>query len=192
MVYHHALRIVRSQRRVVIKMSGEKELQKAYESILGQHFEQAVEWFQKAIEQDPGNSDYHYKLSITYARSGKIDEALAHARKAKALAPAEGAYDIQVRTLEAKQLCSKAERLLASGAEHDALAASYLQHAVRLDPLEEATYVLLAATFARMKEYKDAIATLRDLLELDPEHRTARALLGQYQQSFANYLEDTR
>src|SRR5690606_16370608 len=127
-------------------LSGEKELQKAYESILGQHFEEAVAWFLKAIERDPQNGEYHYKLSVTYARSGRVEEALASARRAARLSPGVEAYAIQVRTLEARQLCAAAERLLAAGTEHDALAASYLRQAVRLDPLEEGAYVLLAAT----------------------------------------------
>ena len=171
-------------------MSGEKELQKAYESILGQHFEEAVEWFQKAIEQDPDNPDYHYKLSITYARSGRIEEALASARKAAALDPDAAEYGMQVRTLEAKQLIVQAERLLAAGMADDALASAYLRQAIALDPLEEGAYVLLASTLARMKEYAAAIAALRELFELHPEHRTAAALLEQIKSSFADYLEE--
>jgi len=171
-------------------MSGEKELQKAYESILGQHFEQAVEWFQKAIEQDPGNPDYHYKLSITYARSGRIDDALAHARKALSLDPNAAEYGMQVRTLEAKQLIAMAERLLAEGESRDALATTYLRQALALDPLEEGAYVLLATTLARMKEYREAVSTLKELLELHPDHGAARTLLLQIKQSFADYLEE--
>lgn len=171
-------------------MTGEKEVRKAYESILGQDYEEAGAWFRKAIEQDPDNGEYHYKLSITYARSGKIDEALALARRAQFLDPDVEAYGIQVRTLEAKQLAAKAERLLAAGKEQDALAAAYLRQAVRLDPLEEGPYVLLAAVLARMKEYKDAIAVLRELLELNPDHRTASSLLEQYRQLLADDLED--
>lgn len=173
-------------------LSGEKELKKAYESILGQHFEEAVAWFQKAIEQDPSNAEYHYKLSITYARNGKLEEALASARRAAQLSPGSEAYAIQMRTLEAKQLSAKAERLLASGTEHDALAAAYLLEAIRLDPLEEGAYILLAATYARMKEYKDAIATLKELLELEPSHKTALSLLAHYKQLFADDLEERR
>ncbi|WP_158299276.1 tetratricopeptide repeat protein [Paenibacillus antri] len=171
-------------------MSGEKELQKAYESILGQHFEQAVEWFQKAIEQDPDNPDYHYKLSITYARSGRIDEALAHARKAASLAPDGAEYGIQVRALEAKQLIATAERLIAEGPSGDALATTYLRQALALDPLEEGAYVLLASTLYRMEEYTSAMAALKELLELSPNHRTASALLEQIKSSFAVYLEE--
>ncbi|TLS53117.1 tetratricopeptide repeat protein [Paenibacillus antri] len=189
MLYHHPLHVGSSAKEVVT-MSGEKELQKAYESILGQHFEQAVEWFQKAIEQDPDNPDYHYKLSITYARSGRIDEALAHARKAASLAPDGAEYGIQVRALEAKQLIATAERLIAEGPSGDALATTYLRQALALDPLEEGAYVLLASTLYRMEEYTSAMAALKELLELSPNHRTASALLEQIKSSFAVYLEE--
>jgi Flp pilus assembly protein TadD len=171
-------------------VSGEKELQKAYESILGQHFEEAVEWFHKAIKQDPGNADYHYKLSITYARSGRLDEALVHAKEAKRLQPAKAEYDNQLRTLQSKQLCQQAERLMERGADHDWLAVSQLREALKLDPLEEAGYLLLAAAYVRLREFKDAIATLRELLELDPGHRTARVMLDEYKQLFMDYLEE--
>lgn len=171
-------------------MSGEKELRKAYESILGQHYEEAVEWFQKAIEQDPGNGDYHYKLSITYARSGRIEEALAQAKEALRLDRGNVAYESQVRSLEAKRLCQTAEKLMEAGPVQDRLAVSHLRSAIKLDPLEDSAYVLLAAAYARMKEYKDAIATLRELLELDPEHKTAAAMLEEYKRLFIRYLEE--
>jgi Flp pilus assembly protein TadD len=171
-------------------VSGEKELRKAYESILGQHFEEAVDWFHKAIKQDPDNADYHYKLSITYARSGKIDEAITHANVAKRLAPSKQEYDIQLRTLQSKRLCLEAERLMEQSADQDWLAVSQLREALKLDPLEESGYVLLAAAYARLKEYKEAITTLRELLELDPEHRTARVMLDEYKQLFADHLEE--
>lgn len=170
-------------------MGGEKELQEAYKSILGQHFEEAVAWFQKAIEQEPANSDYHYKLSITYARSGKIEEALAAARKALALKPGYSDYEIQVNTLTSKQLIAQAEQLLQDG-RGSPLAVTYLREALRLNPLEERTYVLLAEAYARMREYKDAIGTLRELLALDPEHKLAISNLEQYKQLFADYLEE--
>lgn len=170
-------------------MSGEKELQKAYESILGQHFEEAAAWFQKAIEQDPDNADYHYKLSITYARSGRLDEALATARRALALRPDRSDYAVQVRMLESRQLAQRAEKLLEQegGA---AMAAALLQQALRLDPLEERAYLLLATAYARTNEFKQAIAALQKLLELDPSHEHARAMLQQYKQLFVHYLEE--
>jgi len=171
-------------------LTGEEEVRKAYESILGQDYEEAAAWFRKAIEQDPGNGEYHYKLSITCARSGKIDEALALARRAQDLDPGVEAYSIQVRTLEGKRLAAKAERMLAGGAQHVPLAASYLRRAVRLDPLEEGPYVLLAAALARMKEYREAAAVLRELLELNPEHGGAQSMLEQMRNMTSENLED--
>ncbi|WP_199614931.1 tetratricopeptide repeat protein [Paenibacillus alkalitolerans] len=173
-------------------MGGETELQKAYESILGQHFEAAVEWFLRAIEQDPDNPDYHYKLSITYARSNKLAEALRHARTAKRLAPAQPEYDAHLKTLEAKDLAVQAERLIDQNKRGCLLAVAYLRQALELDPLEESYYVLLAAAFAGAEEYREAVHTLQELLRLDPEHGTAQQLLEQYKAKLATYLEDKR
>lgn len=171
-------------------MSGEKEVQKAYESILGQHFEQAVEWFQKAIELEPDNADYHYKLSITYARSGKIKDALLHAERAQALCPSEPAYDAHVRMLRAKELSITAERWIVQGENGCHMAVAYLRQALQMDPLQEGAYILLAAAHAGTKDYREAITVLKDLLQLDPEHEAAPALLEQYQRKLSNYLEE--
>ena len=58
-------------------MNGENQIQKAYESILGHDFEKAIEWFEKAIAEEPNNAAYHYKLSITFARSNKLIKPLS-------------------------------------------------------------------------------------------------------------------
>lgn len=173
-------------------MGGEKEIQKAYESILAQHFEEAANWFLKAIDQDPENPSYHYKLSITYARSGRYDAALEQALKASQLQPGKMEYAIQVRTLQAKILCRRAEKLLASKKDSDALLAiEQLREALTLDPLEVNGYLMLASAYAFLKEYKDAIATLKELLAMNPEHEEGRALLTQYTQQFMKYLEES-
>lgn len=170
-------------------MSGERELRNAYASILGQHFEEAAEWFRKALEQDPDNADYHYKLSITYARSGKVDEALHHAAAALRAQPDRAEYDLHLRTLQARKLRLRAERLLERD-EDVPLAIVWLMEAARLDPLAEGVYLLLAAAHAGRNEYKEAISALRNLLELHPGHETAHALMEQYKAQFAAYLEE--
>ncbi|WP_274364621.1 tetratricopeptide repeat protein [Paenibacillus thermotolerans] len=171
-------------------MGGERELQKAYEHILMQHFEGAVEWFLKAIEQDPDNPDYHYKLSITYARSNKISEALKHARTAKRLSPGQSEYDVHLRMLEAKELVLQAERHLNRGKDGCLLAAALLRQALTLNPVDENAYMLMAGAFAGVEDYREAIQTLQELLRLDPEHKAAKELLDQYKIKLAAYLEE--
>ncbi|WP_077997230.1 tetratricopeptide repeat protein [Paenibacillus larvae] len=67
-------------------MNGEQEIQKAYQALLDNDFEQAIDCFEQAVRRDPLNADFHYKLSISCARSGKLKKALAHARDALRLA----------------------------------------------------------------------------------------------------------
>ncbi|WP_230876148.1 tetratricopeptide repeat protein [Paenibacillus validus] len=62
-------------------MDGELAIKKAYESILNHDFEQAIGWFERAIALNPNNASYHYKLSITYARSNKLSKAIRHAEQ---------------------------------------------------------------------------------------------------------------
>jgi tetratricopeptide (TPR) repeat protein len=171
-------------------MSGEMEVQKAYESILGQHFEQAAEWFLKAIDRDPNNPDYHYKLSITYARSNKLEDALQYAENALQLDPGNATYEIQVRALRARLLCREAEVILDQGHVGDVTAIFILRQAIQLDPLAEGAYVLLAAVYGATERYTEAIATLRELLDLDPEHPTAPIMLNNFKQKLELSMED--
>jgi tetratricopeptide (TPR) repeat protein len=171
-------------------MGGEMELKKAYESILSQHFEEAVEWFLRAIERDPDNADYHYKLSITYARSNRIAEALQHARTALRLSPSQSEYFAHVKSLEAREHMLQAGRLIEQGKEGCLLAVAYLRQAIALDPLIEEGYEMLAAALAGVEEYQEAIAALQDLLRLNPEHARAHEWIDQYKKKFISYLED--
>jgi len=172
-------------------MHGEIEVQKAYESILAQHFEEAVEWFQKAIEQDPQNPNYYYKLSITYARNGRLEEALEQALKAQELDPERFEFTIQIRSIRSKQLCREAEALLANKRRSDTLlAVQLLKEAQKLDPLHEKSYLVLAAAYESLEEYKDAIASLRELLIMDPEQPDARIMLTRVTQRMKEYMEE--
>ncbi|MDT2191680.1 hypothetical protein [Paenibacillus larvae] len=57
-------------------MNGEQEIQKAYQALLDNDFEQAIDCFEQAVRRDPLNADFHYKLSISCARSGKLKKLL--------------------------------------------------------------------------------------------------------------------
>ncbi|GEM_PF-1822284 len=55
-----------------------------YERIEAQDLEGALASFEKQLEMAPGNPEPHYHMACAYARSGKIDEALAELETAAA------------------------------------------------------------------------------------------------------------
>jgi tetratricopeptide (TPR) repeat protein len=161
-------------------MTCHEEIQRAYESILDQHFDQAAEWFLRAIEKDPLNADLHYKLSITFARSNKLDVAFVHARFAQSLKPHKQSYEDQVRILQAMFFFRDAEHLIQQGHHEIPNAITLLQEAIKLDPLSEKSYLLLANANAEIHNYDKAVETLQELLELNPKHEFALALIKKY------------
>lgn len=52
----------------------------------------AVAFFQKAIQQDPGNSHHHFNLGVSYTELGQYDKALAEINAALATDNDNGAY----------------------------------------------------------------------------------------------------
>jgi tetratricopeptide (TPR) repeat protein len=160
-------------------VKGNGKIKKAYFSIFQGDYEQAIEAFKEAIQIDPNNSSYHYKLSITYARSNKLDLAIDAAEKAHSLDPEELKYKIHLDTLHSRDNCRKAEELLLDPAQ-TVHAITLLKLAVRLDPINENGYLLLGLAYAKLEQYSQAIKYLQMLLKLDPEHVLGKQLLLEY------------
>lgn len=171
-------------------MSGEKEIQKAYEAILSGDFEKAIEWFASAIEQEPDNADYHYKISITYARSNKIDKALYHAATAHHLNPDHQEYRYHFQRLRARKLAVMAQEMLGSDGEQLYLALTLLQDAVQLDPLCEEAWILKAVTHAELEEYDRAVHTVKKAVELNPQNEIAVKLLETYKIKLSQFFQE--
>lgn len=161
-------------------MDGEQRIKRAYRSILDHDFEKAIEWFESAIRQEPENAEYHHKLSITYARSGKLEKALTHARMACELDPGSQTYTFHLQTLRSLQLVQTAERML----EHQVdprKAAACLYEAIALDPLCLEAHLLLGVAYAKQSAYSKAADAMREVLKLDPGHEAAQKLLIKYE-----------
>lgn len=166
-------------------MEGEAFIKKAYHAILRSDFEQATEWFEKAIERDPENASYHYKLSITCARSSRLAKALEHAKEAVRLAPDEPSYRLHLQTLQAKERVAQAEAALAQGSGQLYLAVALLEEAVRLDPLSVDAYLLLGVANASLSEYPEAVQAMKEVLKLNPLHEGAAALIEDYKKKLS-------
>lgn len=157
---------------------GEAHIANAYSAIYQGDFIQAVDSFKKAIEADPDNASYYYRLSITYARNNQLSLAIECAERAYSLRKDETAYAYHLRTLQARSLCKKAEPIIRS--EGNLFAAiRYLQKAERLDPLNSQIYLLLGLVYAKQGNFSRAIHHVKRLLKLDPNHEIAKGLLNE-------------
>ncbi|MFC5448118.1 tetratricopeptide repeat protein [Paenibacillus aestuarii] len=162
-------------------MNGENQIQKAYESILGHDFEKAIEWFEKAIAAEPHNAAYHYKLSITYARSNKLHKAIEHATKAVELESGSETHRYHLKVLRARELAEQAHKEL-KGAKQTERAIFLLKQALVLDPLFIEAYLTLAEVFASRRDYENAYKTVMEGLRLEPFHEIAKQQAAQYKQ----------
>lgn len=169
-------------------MDGERATKKAYESILQNDFEQAISWFERAIEQDPDNASYHYKLSITCARSGKIAKAIKHAEFAVRL---DGIQDYRnhLRNLEAVRLVQQAEQCLNQVPARPRAALVLLREATEYDPLNLEAYLLLGIAYTAIEQYEKALQSLEEALRLDPHHETALLLAEETKSRLQNHPE---
>ncbi|MFK7695723.1 tetratricopeptide repeat protein [Paenibacillus sp. HJGM_3] len=161
-------------------MSGNSNIKLAYQSILEHDFEQAIEWFQQAVLEEPDNAEFHYKLSITYARSNKLSPALMHAREAMRLDPT---YRTHYNHLRARELVKKAGRRMEQGIGDLQSAAEMLKRAIQLDGLFLEAYLLLGVAYTGLRRYASAAETLKEALRLDPMREDARHLLQQLEQN---------
>ncbi|MEF3301771.1 tetratricopeptide repeat protein [Paenibacillus sp. GYB003] len=167
-------------------MDGENEIKQAYASLLDADFEKAIEWFEQAVRVDPANADFHYKLSMTYARSNKLDKAIEHAIRASELRPDHEAYRYHAATLRARALMLEAGKRMEAG-EPLRSALNLLTEAVKLDPLLTEAHLLLAVTYGELERYEPALAAANDALKLDPHNAEAIRLAGEFDRKLNRY-----
>lgn len=158
------------------EQQAEQQIQKAYQAILDSDFEQAIEWFERAIDLDPDNAVYHFKLSITYMRSNKLEQALTHAEKALQLDDGNEQYMQHIHNIRARQQTAAVQKMLAGRPDQTEMAINGLKQAVEMDPLYADAYILLAALYDEISHESEAIHVLNEGLKLDPQHEDALQL----------------
>ncbi|GIQ67582.1 tetratricopeptide repeat protein [Xylanibacillus composti] len=171
-------------------MERNRNIQKAYESILHHDFEQAIQFFEEAIRQDPMNAEYHHKLSITFARSGKLDAALQAARRAHWLDHTQKTYKYHLEHLESLDCIRQAEACMARGKSQAFTAIGYLKQAVQLDPLAVEAYLLMGMAYADLGEFEHAVSSIKEALKLNPHLDSAKELLIKYSQNLHRTFHD--
>jgi len=160
-------------------MNGEECLRQAYDAIFQGDFESAIRSFAQAIELEPDNAEYYYRGSITCARSGKTNLAVAYARKAVELNPNESSYVLNLRTIQCKERIVQAKELLERNEPDIERSAVLLLEAVRLDPLSAEAKLLLGIVFRVQGDFRKAIESLQDALLIEPALEEAKRLLSE-------------
>lgn len=167
-------------------MKPEEYMQHAYRCILQNDFEQAIRWFETAINAHPEHAELYYRCSITHARSQHLAPALEYARKAVELSQGIEEYVLHLQTLEAKQISLQAKVLLeqAGDGTHERYvqAADLLKQAVKLDPLYVEAHIMLALAYSDLNEFDLATRSVRDALLLDPQNDQLHLLLQEIKQ----------
>lgn len=162
-------------------MNGEAWIKEAYDAILANDFERALACFEQAIAGEPNHAPHYYKLSVTCARSGRLDRAMLAAGRAVELAPEDGSYRQHMDHVRALQHMERARILMerkeaGNPGENRKEALSLLREAVRLDPLSARAYLVMSAILEEAGERTAALQAVREALRLDPHRQEALAL----------------
>lgn len=128
---------------------------------LGADFESKSEWdealehYQNAVNDDPGYAEAHYNLANVLIEKERVEEAIAHYRKA----------------LELKPRLTKAHDnlgfVLAHQGEVQEAIAQYRQ-SLEIEPDSAATHTNLGAALQQTQDMYGALAEFRKALELEP------------------------
>lgn len=159
--------------------SGKKYLKEAFNAILQNDFRRAIDSFNKAIECEPDNPSYYYKLSITHSRNGNIKEALQAAETAHKLQPKVQIYLYHLQILQAKNLVLQVAKAIETG-EFDEEIELMLVQAKKLDPLNIDAYLLLGIYYGEKGLLNFALKEFNSVFNLDPFHQQARELKEYY------------
>lgn len=176
-------------------MKSEQFVQKAYHCILQNDFEEALHWFEAAVMENPEDAEIHYRCSVTYARSNRLDKAMEHAEKASLLAPDKPEYTLYLQHLQAMRIVQDTKKTLDAAAV--ALPSdlyetvSILKEAVRLDPLYGEAYIWLALAYSQLNEHTLAISTLKEVIALHPHDHGLEDMLEQLKIRLSSYLYDS-
>ena len=191
-------------------MASERWIAKAYKAILDGDFQQAVVCFEEAVRLEPDNAEFHYKLSVTCSRSGRLDRALSAAQKAAELAPENVVYREQLQQVMAKELTARASVLMGSNAlllglewewnqpvlpddnrEADhSQAITMLRRAIQMDPLSADAYLLLAVACGETGDVEGAFRNMKEALRLNPGLPTGKRLMAVYTGRLAQSIKE--
>lgn len=160
--------------------AGRKYIKDAYQAIYENDFQKAIIAFQKAIDCDPENALYHYKLSITYSREGNMKEAINSAKKACQLSQNQ-TYKYHLQILLAKNNVFLAKSKIDTGILTSDIEKMLIQ-AQKFDPLNIEAYIVLGIYYGEKKLYELSFKEFELAQKLDPFSKYTNYLKEYYNQ----------
>ncbi|MFC7682049.1 tetratricopeptide repeat protein [Paenibacillus sp. GCM10028914] len=176
-------------------MKPDNYIQKAYHFILQNDFEEALRWFEAAILANPGDAEVHYRCSITYGRSGRLGQAIHHAKEAVRLQVDKPEYHLHLQHVEALQLVQEARKMVEGKTDTQPSelyqAVGLLKSAITKDPLHREAYVWLALVYSELNDHPLAIATLKEVISLYPQESGLQHIMEELKKRLKSYVLDS-
>src|SRR5207253_2945154 len=138
-----------------------------------QHFKQAFEDFQKAVDADPSNLDAHLHLADLLVIGGLPQQALDHVQLVFEKQPENAAALSLLGTISAE-------------AGNTSKAIEFLRHSLNNDPTRESTAIALAELYNRMDKVTEARSVLQSSSATNQKSPLASLALGRLEEQEGN------
>ncbi|MFT9847596.1 tetratricopeptide repeat protein [Aneurinibacillus sp. REN35] len=158
------------------KLAGKQYVKEAYRALFDHDFARAVRAFEKAIQCEPTNASYYFKLSVTYARNQQLILAIRAIEQALVLDQGNEKFMLQHQRLVCRQVTEEAAQYIEQGEIPQALTLS--RQAIDLDPLYVRAHYIMAYAYFLQGNYIQARKAARQAVRLDPESELAKRLLA--------------
>ncbi len=169
-----------------------QDYNKGLEAFRAREYSNAVQWFQKVVEQSPDHAGSHYLLGLSLRGDKKTSKALASLRKATELDPGNASYAIALgqTLIQAKQyndayltlkkvrysdLDTRARQSYAPAFANAAIMAGFPGEAVNVleaqtkaTPKNSEMFYTLGYAYSKEEDYGKAFAAFKKAFELDP------------------------
>jgi tetratricopeptide (TPR) repeat protein len=138
------------------------------------NYTEAVNYFEKALQQAPGANRIHYSLALAYRGAGDLAKAEAHLAKrgTVGIRVADPLFDQLPDLIEGERLHLVRGRT-ALAAQRLADAAGEFRKAIAAKPDSVAGHLNLGTTLVQMNDLSGAVTEFRTVLRLDPENVNA-------------------
>jgi tetratricopeptide (TPR) repeat protein len=139
------------------------------------NYAEAVNYFEKALQQVPGANRIHYSLALAYRGAGDLAKAEAHLaqRGTVGVRVNDPLFDRLIELIEGERVHLVRGRT-ALEAKSFADAAGEFRKAIAARPDSVAGHLNLGTTLVLMNDLNAAIGEFKTVLRLDPENANAR------------------
>ncbi|MBD3426723.1 MAG: tetratricopeptide repeat protein [Candidatus Omnitrophica bacterium] len=149
----------------------------------GMFYEQAIEDYKKAIEEEPDNARLYRSLADSYVATGGFDEAQEHYRKALELLRREGSKSSLKEADRIERIKKALPRRYQDIAELIRLgryqeAEEVCRRRISLNPADYAAITQMGQIYWKRGQRRTAIKLFRKAIRIAPDYPTAHLYLG--------------